>query len=109
MIKYALKQVYKYKNKESNYYCNYLGKAKYKRGTYKKEWFNATRRVPFEKVELNVPICVEYFLSERFGDYMNPPNIEQIRREQHASIWDTEKDYTEYLKDVPKFSKKYLY
>lgn len=108
LVKHALKKVYKYRNKKSDYYCNYLGKAKFKRGTYKKEWFVKTKRVPFENVELNVPVGVEEFLSERFGDYMRIPSIEQIRREQHASTWDVEKDYKEYVKHTPKYPKHYV-
>lgn len=108
LVKFALKQVYKYRNKETKLYCNYLGKAKYKKGTYKKEWFESTKRVPFENVELNVPVGVEDFLTERFGDYMKLPSMEQIKREQHAEIWDTEKNYTEYLTNTPKIPLKYI-
>lgn len=108
LVKYALKQVYKYRDKKTELYCNYLGKAKYKGGTYKREWFDQTKRVPFENVFLNVPIGVEEFLNERFGDYMKVPDIEQIRREQHASVWDTDKDYKEYLKEEPVFPVKYV-
>ena len=109
MIKFALKQVYRFRNSKSDYYCNYLGKAKYKRGTYKKEWFESTKRVEFETVTLKVPTGVEEFLTERFGDYMKLPNTEQIKREQHADIWDTEKNYTEYLEQKPTLDRKYLY
>ena len=108
LVKYGLKQIYKYRNKKTKLYCNYLGKAKYKRGTYKKEWFDKTKRVPFENVMLNVPVGVEDFLSERFGDYMKLPDIQQIRREQHVSIWDTEKDYKEYLEKEPTLSARYV-
>ena len=108
LVKYALKQVYKYRNIDSNLVCNYLGKAKYKKGTYKKEWFVTTKKVSFENVYLHVPVGVEEFLTERFGDYMKIPNIEQIKREQHAGIWDVEKDYKEYIKDKPKLPRKYV-
>ena len=108
-VKYALKQVYKYRNDRTGLYCNYLGKAKYKQGTYKQEWFEKTKRVPFENVTLNVPVGVEEFLTERFGDYMKIPNPEQIRREQHAGVWDTEKDYNEYLTTKPSLPAKYVF
>ncbi len=108
LVKYALKQVYKYRDTKSELYCNYLGKANYKKGTYKREWFETTKRVQFENVELNVPISVEEFLRERFGDYMKIPDIEQIRREQHAGIWDTEKDYKEYLDKEVRFPSEYV-
>lgn len=108
LIRHALKQVYKYRDKKTSFYCNYLGKAKYKGGTYKREWFETTKRVPFENVMLNVPIGIEEFLQKRFGDYMKIPDIAQIKREQHAQVWDTEKDYREYIKTSPKYPKKYV-
>jgi lipopolysaccharide cholinephosphotransferase len=108
LVKHALKKVYKHRNKKTSLYCNYLGKAKRKRGTYKREWFETTKRVPFENVTLRVPIGVEEFLSERFGDYMKIPDMKQIRREQHASVWDTEKDYKEYMQHEPTMPAKYV-
>ena len=109
LVRYALKQVYRYRNEKSDYLCNYVGKAKFKSGTYKKEWFIEAKRIPFETVTLNVPIKVEDFLLERFGDYMKVPDIEKIRREQHASVWDIEKDYTEYIDENPTIARKYLF
>lgn len=108
LVKHGLKQVYKYRNKKSSHYCNYLGKAKYKNGTYKKQWFEDVKRVSFENVTLNVPIGVEEFLTERFGDYMRIPDIEKIRREQHASVWDVEKNFDEYLSKEPALPAKYV-
>ncbi len=108
LVKHGLKQVYKYRNEKTNLCCHYLGKARYKRGTYRRELFEGVKRVPFETVTLNVPVGIEEFLKERFGDYMKIPNIEQIRREQHASVWDTEKNYTEYLKNAPSLPSKYV-
>ena len=35
MVDFALKQGYRYRNEKSDYYCNFLGKAGYKKGTYK--------------------------------------------------------------------------
>lgn len=109
LIKHALKQVYKYRNRKTSYYCNYLGKAKYKKGTYDAEIFREYKNVPFENTELRVPTEVERFLEERFGDYMKLPDVQSIMREQHASIWDTEKNYTEYITAEPTKDKKYLF
>ena len=94
MVDFALRQVYRYRNVESDYYCNFLGKAVYKKGLYKKEWFNQTEHIPFEKTELRVPVGLHEFLTERFGDYMIPPSEERIKWEQHALHWDTEKHFT---------------
>ncbi len=108
LVKHALKEVYKYRDKQTKLYCNYLGKAKYQRGTYKREWFAGTKRVPFENVTLCVPIGVEDFLRERFGDYMKIPDMEQIRREQHAGVWDVDRNYHEYLDAEPTLPGKYV-
>ncbi len=109
LIRYALKQVYRYRDEASSLVCNYLGKARFKRGTYRRTWFMPTKRVPFEQVTLRVPANVEEFLQERFGNYMKLPDMKQIRREQHASVWDTEKDYRHYLKKNDKLPAKYVF
>lgn len=93
LIKHSLRQVYKYRDKSTEYYCNFLGKAVFKNAIYKREYFEKTEYVPFEKVELRVPEKLHEFLNERFGDYMKPPTPERIKWEQHASKWDFDKQY----------------
>lgn len=97
LLKHALKQVYKYRGKNTKYYCNFMGKAFFKKGIYKKEWFVPTRDCSFENITLKVPGKLEDFLSERFGDYMKIPSPEQIKWEQHAEYWNTDVDYQTYL------------
>ncbi|MBQ7769465.1 MAG: LicD family protein [Oscillospiraceae bacterium] len=97
MIDYGLKQVYRFRNEKSDYYCNFLGKAVYKKGLYKKEWFAVTEPIAFEKTTLRVPTGLHAFLTERFGDYMTPPSEDRIRWEQHAWKWDTENDFSQYV------------
>lgn len=97
MVKYGLKQVYKYRDKETDYYCNFLGKAVFKNAIYKREWFEPTEYTPFEKVQLRIPTNLHDFLSFRFGDYMKPPAPERIKWEQHAQSWDTERDFREVM------------
>lgn len=108
LVKHALKRVYAHRNKKTKLYCHYLGKARYKSGTYNREWFEGTKRVPFENVTLCVPVGVEAFLTERFGDYMKIPDIDRIRREQHASVWDTERDYKELMEKDPTLPGKFV-
>ena len=88
LIKHGLKQVYRYRHKNTDYYCNFLGKAVFHNAIYKKEYFEGTEYAPFENVQLRVPIQLHEFLSERFGDYMKPPSPDRIKWEQHASAWD---------------------
>ncbi len=89
MVDFALKQVYRFRNCESDYFCNFLGKAGYKKGLYRRKWFENNQNITFEKIELKVPGELHEFLSERFGDYMHPPSEDQIKWEQHAVKWDT--------------------
>ena len=88
LLDFGLNQVYAFRNKKTNYFCNYLGKALLKNGTYKYKYFASVKRVPFESIQLNVASGLEDFLTERFGDYMKAPSPERIRYEQHASKWD---------------------
>lgn len=90
-VKHGLKQVYKYRNKDTDYFCNFMGKAVFKNAIYKKEFFIPTEYVDFEKVKLKAPVNLHRFLTYRFGDYMIPPSPERIKWEQHAENWDINK------------------
>lgn len=99
-VKYGLKQVYKYRNKQTDFYCNFMGKAVFKNAIYRKEYFAPTEYVPFEKVLLKVPVKLHEFLSDRFGDYMTPPTFERIRWEQHAKSWSVDTDFREVVEGI---------
>ena len=96
-VKHGLKQVYKYRNKKTDYFCNFLGKAVFKNAIYKSEWFEPTIYAPFEKVQLKIPENLHDFLTFRFGDYMTPPSPERIKWEQHAESWYLDKDFRDVL------------
>lgn len=87
LLDYGLKQIYRWRDQKTEYFCNFLGKALFKNGKYKYEDFASSKKVPFETITLNVPIGLERFLSARFGDYMKLPSPERIKYEQHASDW----------------------
>lgn len=87
LLDFGLKQVYRFRDMQSEYLCNFLGKARLKNGMYKREYFKGVKRVPFETISLNVPAGLEQFLAERFGNYMKIPSTERIKYEQHASKW----------------------
>lgn len=97
LIKHGLRQVYKYRNKNTDYFCNFLGKAVFKKGIYKRVWFEETVYAHFEKAELRIPKNLHDFLASRFGDYMQIPSPERIKWEQHAKSWDTDRDFREVL------------
>ena len=97
LIKFGLKQVYKYRNENTDELCNFLGKAVYSNAIYKREWFEPTVYANFEKVQLKIPENLHDFLSFRFGDYMTPPSLDRIKWEQHAESWYVDKDFREVL------------
>lgn len=87
LLDFGLNQIYRYRDARTKYFCNYLGKALMRNGTYKHEHFEKVKRVPFETIEMNVAYGLENFLTERFGDYMKVPSPERIKYEQHATTW----------------------
>lgn len=104
IIDYALKQVYRYRNIESKYFCNFLGKAGYKHGLYPRKWFKKTEKIQFEKVQLRVPSGLHDFLLARFGDYLVIPSKDRIKWEQHALFWDVKESYSSNLKSELSFA-----
>lgn len=90
LLRYGLRQIYRFRHEDSKYKCNFLGKALLRNGMYKAEYFQSVKRCTFELIELNVPVKVEDFLCERFGDYMKVPDINRIRYEQHALEWNVD-------------------
>jgi lipopolysaccharide cholinephosphotransferase len=92
-VRHGLRQVYKYRNKKTKCYCNFMGKAVFKNAIYPREWFEPTVYAPFEKVELRIPENLHDFLSNRFGDYMKPPSPDRIKWEQHAESFSTDTDF----------------
>ena len=76
-----------------------FGRAKYKNSFYDAALFGEGRRVPFEKVQLVAPKGVEEYLTLRFGSkYMEMPSEEtKAIYATHAMIWDTERDYKDYI------------
>lgn len=108
-IKSALRRLYRYDGKTTDYVCHFMGKAFFQEGVYSTNYFNSTKRVQFETVFLNIPGKVHEYLQGRFGDYMKIPQKESIRIAQHALKWDTEKDFSEYVNKERDFSdEKYL-
>ena len=98
--KLLLRQVRKYNSRETETVCHILGRAKKHNAYYPSRLFREQRYVPFEQVRFAVCNGVEEYLTIRFGkDCMQMPSEEtKAQFPQHAMIWDTDKNYTEYLK-----------
>ena len=63
---------------------------------YPKEWFSGVRKHQFEDIEINIPIGVEDYLTQVFGDYMSfPPESEQHPRHNTVKV-DLNRSYKDY-------------
>lgn len=97
--KILINGVRKYNQSSSEDVAHVFGRAKFKNAYYPAELFKTQKYMPFEQVELAVPNGVEQYLELRYGkNYMQMPD-EQTKAiyQTHAMIWDTEKDYSEYI------------
>ena len=93
------KRIYKYDDLQSNYmFCYWITPAKFKAGLFEPEFFESPVDVPFEDTNLLGSLHIKKYLTYRYGDYMKMPSAEQQKAAVHAFIYDTEKDYTEYLR-----------
>ncbi len=74
----------------------------------KKEWYADTILMPFEDIQMPVPIGYDEILRNQYGDYMTPVKAPSLHG---GVIFDTERPYTEVLKDIKSGKidiKKYL-
>lgn len=93
------KQIYKYDDRFDNFqWCYWITPAKFRSGIFDKSYFEEPVDMPFEDTVLYGSKYIKEYLSYRYGDYMKLPSKEQQRAAVHAMIFDTEKNYTEYIK-----------
>ena len=93
LINHALRQIYKYRGSNSQYLCHFLGRATMSTGLYNREYFEKTKKVSFETIQLAVPYRVEEYLADRWGDYMKLPSLEEIKKFQHSWKWSDNKSF----------------
>lgn len=101
MAKVAYRHIYRYDNREKNYrYCYWITPAKFRNGLFHKDFFASPVDVPFEDTVLMGSEKIKDYLAYRYGDYMKLPSKEAQKAAVHAFVFDTEKDYTEYVGKV---------
>lgn len=101
MAKVCYKNIYKYDSLKNGYkYCYWITPAKFKNGLFDKSFFEQPCDIPFEDTTLLGSKRIKEYLEYRYGDYMKLPNKEQQEASVHAFIYDTEKDYKEYLEQI---------
>lgn len=92
------KRIYKYENMTKDFmYCYWITPAKFHSGLFDAEFFAEPVDIPFEDTKLLGSVHIKEYLKYRYGDYMKLPSLEQQHAAVHAMIFDTEKDYTEYI------------
>lgn len=98
MARIAYSHIYHYDNRKNKYkYCYWITPAKFRNGLFDSSFFEKPVDVPFEDTVLMGSEKIKEYLAYRYGDYMKLPSEEQQKAAVHAMIFDTEKDYTEYL------------
>lgn len=93
------KRIYKYDGLQGNYmYCYWITPANFKSGLFPRAFFENPIDIQFEDTKLMGASNIKEYLTTRYGNYMCLPSKEQQKAAVHAMIFDTNKDYTEYIK-----------
>lgn len=101
LAKRCYRHIYKYDDRRDNFmYCYWITPAKFKNGLFDPSFFEKPVDIPFEDTALLGSEKIKEYLAYRYGDYMKLPSKEQQEASVHAWIYDTEKDYKEYLEKL---------
>lgn len=101
LAKRCYRHIYKYDDRQDNFmYCYWITPAKFKNGLFDPSFFEKPVDIPFEDTVLLGSEKIKEYLAYRYGDYMKLPSKEQQEASVHAWIYDTEKDYKEYLEKL---------
>lgn len=101
MAKVAYRRIYHYDSRQDNYrYCYWITPAKFRNGLFHKSFFASAVDIPFENTVLMGSEKIKEYLAYRYGDYMKLPSKEAQKAAVHAYVFDTEKNYTEYVGKV---------
>lgn len=101
MARIAYSHIYRYDHRTQNYrYCYWITPAKFRNGLFDASFFETPIDIRFEDTVLLGSEKIKEYLAYRYGDYMKLPSAEQQKAAVHAMVFDTQKDYTEYLGKV---------
>ena len=101
MAKVCYKRIYKFDDRTDNFmYCYWITPAKFRNGLFDKSFFESPVDIPFEDTVLLGSKKIKEYLEYRYGDYMKLPSKEAQMAAIHAMIYDTKKDYKEYLNEL---------
>jgi len=98
LVKQCYKHIYRYDDRKTGFrWCYWITKAGFRGGLFAPEYFSDPTDVPFEDTVLMGSEHIKEYLTARYGDYMKLPSVAEQKAAVHAEIYDTEKDYREYL------------
>ena len=98
MAKLSYRHIYKYDGMTEGYkYCYWITPAKFRNGLFDASFFETPVDVPFEDTVLLGSEKIREYLEYRYGDYMKLPSEEARKAAVHAMLFDTERDYREYI------------
>ena len=91
--------IYHFDKLQKNFkYSYWITPAKFGSGLFDADFFSKPTDIPFEDTVLLGSEYIKEYLEYRYGDYMTLPSEEAQRAAVHAKIFDTQKDYKEYIK-----------
>ena len=100
LAKKCYQRIYRYDDLQKNYsWCYWITPAKFRSGLFEASFFDTAAEIPFEDASFLASGRIKEYLTYRYGDYMQLPPEEARRAAVHAMLYDTEKDYTEYLEN----------
>ncbi len=92
------RRIYKYDGMKDNFsYCYWITPAKFRNGLFDASFFSEPVDIPFEGIMLLGSKKIKEYLAYRYGDYMKLPSVQERKSAVHAMIFDTKRDYKEYL------------
>lgn len=101
MTKICYRWIYKYDGLSDKFkYCYWITPAKFKNGLFDASFFQKPVDIPFEDTLLLGSKKIKEYLEYRYGNYMKLPSVEQQKAAVHAMIFDTEKDFSQYMEGI---------
>ena len=93
------RRIYRYDGlTEGVCWCYWITKAGFREGLFDPVFFSEPTDIPFEDTMLMGSKYIKEYLTARYGDYMALPSEAERKAAVHAEIFDTEKDYTAYVR-----------
>lgn len=98
LAKKCYQRIYRYDDLAENYsWCYWITPAKFRSGLFDASFFLDTTEIAFEDTKLMCSSHIKEYLTYRYGDYMKLPPEADRKAAVHAMIYDTEKNYTQYM------------